>query len=41
MKKYQRAWKEELIRTMNPEWKDLSVEWYDLKEFELFKKFDK
>jgi putative endonuclease len=41
LKKYQRAWKEELIRTMNPEWKDLSVEWYDPKEFELFKKFDK
>jgi putative endonuclease len=40
LKKYLRKWKEQLIQTMNPEWKDLSVDWYDDKEFELFKKFD-
>ncbi len=41
LKKYQRTWKEELIESTNPEWKDLSAAWYDPKEFELFKKFDK
>ncbi|HMQ75143.1 MAG TPA: GIY-YIG nuclease family protein [Flavobacteriales bacterium] len=29
MKRWRRAWKEELIGTMNPEWKDLSEGWYD------------
>ena len=38
--KYLRKWKEELIETINPDWKDLSETWYDLKEFEMFKKFD-
>jgi len=41
LKKYHRKWKEELIESMNSEWKDLSAEWYDPKEFELFNKFDK
>jgi putative endonuclease len=41
LKKYQRKWKEELIEGMNAEWKDLSEGWYDLKEFEMFKKFDR
>lgn len=41
VKKYNRAWKVELINSFNPAWKDLSADWYDLKEFELFKKFDR
>jgi len=41
LKKYLRAWKEELIENTNPEWKDLSAGWYNPKEFELFNKFDK
>jgi putative endonuclease len=41
LKKYLRKWKEELITNTNSEWKDLSEGWYDAKEFELFKKFDK
>ncbi len=40
LKKYLRQWKEELIVTINPDWKDLSEAWYDPKEFEMFKKFD-
>jgi len=41
LKKYKRKWKEELIASINPEWKDLSEKWYDPKELELFKKLDK
>ncbi len=41
LKKYHRKWKEELIESMNSEWKDLSEVWYDPKEFEMFKKFDR
>jgi putative endonuclease len=41
LKKYHRAWKIELIEKLNPKWLDLSINWYDSKEFELFKKFDK
>jgi len=41
LKKYHHKWKEELIEVKNPEWKDLSETWYDPKEFELFRKFDK
>jgi putative endonuclease len=41
LKKYHRKWKEELIEIKNPDWKDLSEGWYDPKEFELYKKFDK
>lgn len=40
LKKYHRKWKEELIETTNPDWKDLSEDWYDQKEFEMFKKSD-
>ncbi len=29
LKKWKRKWKVELIETENPEWKDLSSEWYD------------
>lgn len=29
IKKYNRKKKEELIKTLNPEWKDLSRSWYD------------
>ena len=28
LKKWNRAWKIRLIENMNPEWKDLSEEWY-------------
>lgn len=41
VKKYLRAWKIQLVETINPTWKDLSEQWYDPKEFDLFKKFDK
>jgi len=41
LKKYHRAWKVELIEKSNKDWTDLSAKWYDPKEFELFKKFDK
>ena len=41
LKRYLRKWKEELIERNNPEWKDLADAWFDKKEFELFKKFDK
>jgi putative endonuclease len=41
LKKYLRKWKEELIQRINPEWNDLAEGWYDKKEFELFKKFDR
>jgi len=27
LKKWRRAWKEELIRKQNPEWRDLSEDW--------------
>jgi len=27
LKKWKRAWKEELINELNPEWEDLSKEW--------------
>lgn len=29
LKKYLRKWKIELITKMNPDWRDLSNEWYD------------
>ena len=29
LKKWNRAWKEELINEFNPEWKDLSEEWLE------------
>lgn len=29
LKKWNRSWKERLINETNPEWKDLSDEWYD------------
>lgn len=41
LKKYHRTWKIELIEKLNPKWNDLSTSWYDPKEFELFKKFDR
>jgi putative endonuclease len=34
MKRWRRAWKEELIAKANPEWKDLSEDWYHAKDFE-------
>jgi len=35
LKKYKRTFKANLINQMNPEWKDLSEEWYDSKSIEL------
>jgi len=32
LKKYRREWKKNLINEMNPEWRDLSEGWYDLRE---------
>ena len=37
LKKYLRVWKNELISKMNPEWKDLSADWYDPRELEFAK----
>lgn len=34
IKHWRRAWKEELITKLNPEWKDLSDGWYHPKDFE-------
>jgi putative endonuclease len=36
IKKYKRAWKKNLINSMNPEWKDLSEGWYDQRELANF-----
>jgi putative endonuclease len=41
LKKYHRAWKEELITKMNPEWKDLSEGWYTPEELEAARKINK
>jgi putative endonuclease len=35
LKKYRRSWKEDLINEMNPDWTDLSQEWYHPKSIEL------
>ena len=32
LKKYRRAWKEDLINENNPSWEDLSEGWYDPRE---------
>ena len=37
LKKYLRAWKEDLITKMNSEWKDLSEGWYNSGNIELGK----
>jgi len=34
IKKWRRAWKEELIRAKNPQWNDLSEGWYDPRDLE-------
>lgn len=41
LKKYLREWKNKLIKNLNPEWVDLSKDWFDEKEFELFRKLEK
>jgi putative endonuclease len=41
VKKYYRVWKVNLINGLNPAWEDLSKDWFDVREFELFRKFDK
>lgn len=35
LKRYKRPWKANLINQMNPEWKDLSDEWYGSKSIAL------
>ena len=32
IKRWRRAWKLELIETQNPEWRDLSDEWFEVPE---------
>ncbi len=34
IKKWRRVWKEDLIRSKNPEWIDLSESWYDRRDLE-------
>jgi putative endonuclease len=34
LKRYRRKWKEDAIRNINPEWKDLSEDWYDAKSIQ-------
>jgi putative endonuclease len=41
LKKYHRAWKEELITEMNSTWKDLTEGWYSLEELEAGRKINK
>ena len=41
LKKYNRQWKINLIKSMNPGWQDLSKDWFGFQEFEIFRKFDK
>ena len=38
IKKYKREWKMNLVNSLNPEWRDLSEGWSDIREFEAFKK---
>jgi putative endonuclease len=38
LKKYHRDWKKDLINGMNPDWKDLSEEWYDPEKLSAFRK---
>ena len=35
LKRYKTTWKANLVNQMNPEWKDLSEGWYDLRNIEL------
>jgi putative endonuclease len=35
LKRYRRHWKEDLIRKINSEWKDLSEDWYDVRSIRL------
>ena len=35
LKRYRRAWKEDLINKSNPKWKDLSEGWFDDRNIEL------
>ncbi|MBX2895205.1 MAG: GIY-YIG nuclease family protein [Cyclobacteriaceae bacterium] len=41
IKKYNRGWKVNLINGLNPDWTDLSKDWFDEKEFVLYKEHDK
>lgn len=38
VKKYKQIWKANLVNSMNPEWRDLSKEWYKPEELELSEK---
>lgn len=41
LKKYKREWKENLVNSMNPDWKDLSEGWYDKKDIEFGSRLNK
>ena len=34
VKRWRRAWKEDLVNSVNPEWKDLSDGWYDASDLD-------
>jgi putative endonuclease len=41
LKKYKREWKENLINAFNPTWVDLAADWFDEKEFEIFRRTER
>lgn len=41
LKRYKRSFKINLIASMNPDWKDLSEDWFKPEEFELSRKLNK
>src|SRR5258707_1844349 len=41
VKRYKRAWKEDLINSMNPSWKDLSEGWFEKESIEFGIKMNK
>ncbi|MBI1308141.1 MAG: GIY-YIG nuclease family protein [Bacteroidetes bacterium] len=36
IKRYKRSWKNNLINSMNPEWKDLAADWFTEEEIKSF-----
>jgi len=41
LKNWERAWKEELINTQNPEWEDLAGDWYTEVDFKEYLKYNR
>lgn len=41
LKRYPREWKQNLINQLNPDWKDLSEDWYDVRAIQLAIKLNK